>query len=207
VRRAITLSFALALSSTSIAGCADDATSADARGIPAEEDTLRPPGTRLDERFTVADGTLLVGAVFPGTSVTEEFTGGWRALLLVTGDPLTVLDAYRRQAAKAGMDMRPGTSNTTFCRLAAPVRPYMCEAHATGEHDELLLTLHRGMTEDHDSVSHVWLEYTETIEPPVEPLPTTARPREPQPPPLPDRWRPLPRRRGEKFGTPYPPTR
>ena len=56
------------------------------------------PGTALGGGLTVPEGALLQGSTFP-----DLVGGGFRALLLVTGDPVAVYDALAGQAAGLGM--------------------------------------------------------------------------------------------------------
>jgi hypothetical protein len=56
------------------------------------------PGTPLGGGLTVPEGALLQGTAFP-----DLVGGGFRALLLVTGDPVDVFDAMSGQASGLGM--------------------------------------------------------------------------------------------------------
>ncbi|HEX7135544.1 MAG TPA: hypothetical protein VF228_23410 [Iamia sp.] len=59
---------------------------------------LAGPGTPLGGGLSVPEGALLQGTAFP-----DLVGGGFRALLLVTGDPVVVFDAVSGQASGLGM--------------------------------------------------------------------------------------------------------
>lgn len=71
-----------------------------------DPDDLAGPGTPLGGGLTVPEGALLEGATFP-----DLVGGGFRALLLVTGDPVDVFDALAGQASGLGM----ATIGTSGC--------------------------------------------------------------------------------------------
>ena len=66
------------------------------QGIATLAGATRPPGTKLGNGFTVAPGTALIADAFPlgdatvlaGRSIEDR---GWRAYLIVTGDPHGVI--------------------------------------------------------------------------------------------------------------------
>lgn len=82
-------------------------------GIPTLTGATRPPGAELGNGFTVAAGAALMADVFP-LGADEALAnlpfrdGGWRALLLVTGDPREVVRHYLRQAERHGLTLRSG---------------------------------------------------------------------------------------------------
>lgn len=57
------------------------------------------PGTPLGGGLSVPQGSVLLGAAFP-----DLVGGGFRALLLITGDPVDVFDALGGQATSLGME-------------------------------------------------------------------------------------------------------
>jgi hypothetical protein len=63
-----------------------------------DPDDLAGPGTPLGGGLTVPEGALLQGTTFP-----DLVGGGFRALLLVTGDPVAVYDTVVGQASGLGM--------------------------------------------------------------------------------------------------------
>ncbi len=63
-----------------------------------EPEDVAGPGTPLGGGLEVPEGALLQGAAFP-----DLVGGGFRALLLVTGDPVAVYDALGGQASSLGM--------------------------------------------------------------------------------------------------------
>lgn len=64
-----------------------------------DPDDVAGPGTPLGGGLSVPEGALLQGAAFP-----DLVGGGFRALLLVTGDPVAVHDALAGQAVGLGME-------------------------------------------------------------------------------------------------------
>ncbi|MFN8051211.1 MAG: hypothetical protein U0Q22_07250 [Acidimicrobiales bacterium] len=60
--------------------------------VAFDDAALRPPGTVIDGAVVVQDGTSMVGQRFP--TLEPDGAAGWSALLLVTGDPVKVWDAY-----------------------------------------------------------------------------------------------------------------
>lgn len=68
-----------------------------------DPDDLAGPGTPLGSGLSVPEGAFLQGTTFP-----DLVGGGYRALLLVTGDPVAVVDALAGQAYSLGMEGRPG---------------------------------------------------------------------------------------------------
>lgn len=95
-------------------------------GAPVVRGATHGPGTKLPDGFTVAPGSVLIGAVLP-TGVRETINGvpsperGWEALFLVTGDPDKVIAHYRADAARAGIASTPGAR----CESGQPVG-FMC---------------------------------------------------------------------------------
>jgi hypothetical protein len=77
-----------------------------------------PPGTPLGDGFEVVEGTALVGDPIPiGVAVVRQghpiVDEGWTATLIVAGgDPIEIIDAYMRQAERAGLVEQPGTGCT-----------------------------------------------------------------------------------------------
>lgn len=69
---------------------------------------LLPPGTALNDGFVVAEGSALVGAVFPilRAPVQGVPLSGWTAQLVVDADPIAVFNAYVGQARALGYAMR-----------------------------------------------------------------------------------------------------
>ncbi len=78
-------------------------------------DMTEPPGTPLRDGFSVAEGSSLVGALFPVIEdprfIAQEGSGpitSWRAQLLLIGEPLEVFNAYVGQAQAAGFPVVGG---------------------------------------------------------------------------------------------------
>jgi hypothetical protein len=182
-----------------VAGCASgggggsDAVST-LGGAPVVTDATTAAGGRLPDGFSVPDGTVLLGAVEP-TGPTRSVNGvivperGWRALLLVTGDPYDVLDEIRAQAARTGM---PG-SLMPRCEANTHLRWFECEvdAYSPGFFEDpargagFFARLTRGPgNAELGPMSHLLLSFSE-IQP--------ATPRQPEEPPAPmDRTEPVP---------------
>ncbi len=144
-------------------------------------------GAQLFGGLTVARGSLLLGASFPGAAVED----GELALLLVTGDPVAVYNTYVDQAGGLGMVARGGG-----CKGSA--RSLGCTARLLDPDDgeSLAVALERrpagaGM------VSHasLWYRPPGSTDPRPAGQPATAphRPSAPRPPPgpppRPSRWR------------------
>jgi hypothetical protein len=162
------------------------------------------PGTALGDGFTVADGTVLLGGVVPtGTAV--EYEGeliedrGWRALLLVTGDAIGVLDAYAEQAADAGLPVtdryRVGPCFDDVGSVVSCLRSARLGSLQDGRSVDLELK-RTGPSGDRAPLSHLTIHYRETGEPPYPPVPPDICPRyvcrAAAPPPTPTGWPPLP---------------
>jgi hypothetical protein len=89
-------------------------------GAPVVRGATGDAGTELGDGFTVAPGSVLLGAPFPDTShasvggipVPEH---GWTALFLVTGDPYVVLDHYSEQAARIGVPIKNPDAEFSVC--------------------------------------------------------------------------------------------
>lgn len=75
------------------------------------KEPMAGPGTPLGGGFEVPDGALLLGVPFPDLEA-----GGYRALLLVTGDPVEVYNAFGDQAGERGME-REGACFSTGALL------------------------------------------------------------------------------------------
>jgi hypothetical protein len=99
-----------------LAACSSDRPSTATKkleGIPTLAGATQPPGTKLGNGFTVASGAALIADVFP-LGVGEALSNlpiedrGWRALLLITGDPREVVRHYLREAERTGLALRSG---------------------------------------------------------------------------------------------------
>jgi hypothetical protein len=183
-----------------LAACsgAASAGSTEVAGIPVLEGSTWGPGTRLGAGFTVARGSVLVGATFPANDRPVP-DSGFTALLLITGPFSEVFDAYRRQAADIGVDVRPGNAELrAFCWRDEVVKADTCagSGNITSEvvGPTVSLTAYRGPAVGHRApLSHLVLTYDDAG--PGEPAaPIRLRRREPSgaDPPLPTRWPPLP---------------
>lgn len=172
-------------------------------GIPVLEGATSGPGTELGAGFTVAEGSVLVGTTFP--AVDEPVPNpGFSALLLVTGSFQEVFDAYRRQAAELGVQVRPGNAETRqFCWEVSGA--FTCGGSGNITSDvagpTVSMTADRGPQRgDRPPVSHLLLGYEDAG--PGEPgPPVTPRRWQPEPgvPPLPDGWPEL-AEEGEAYG-------
>ncbi|CAN5523377.1 hypothetical protein BH24ACT4_BH24ACT4_15460 [soil metagenome] len=76
-----------------------EVTTADLGPFALEPDGMAGPGTPLGGGLQVPDGSLLLGVPFP-----DLLGKGYRALLLVTGDPVAVFSAVAEQAGGLGME-------------------------------------------------------------------------------------------------------
>jgi hypothetical protein len=70
-------------------------------GIPIVEGAVHGAGTAIGDGFVVAEGSWLVGPPFPQA----QRDGGWRAVLLVTGEIDGVMNDYVRQARALGLQV------------------------------------------------------------------------------------------------------
>ena len=124
-----------------------------ADGRPVLASVSGEPGTELRDGFEVADGSTLIGDVFPdGMLHGEPAASGseWWAVLFVSGEPSTVLDAYLAQAEAIGMtrvqvpeggpeflreDLPPDAQQYTECGVAAEGGPsgYSCSGLAVAD--------------------------------------------------------------------------
>ena len=120
----------------------------DLDGIPVREGATQPPGTPLGPGFTVAEGAHLVGTVFP-----NQHDDGWRAALLVTGDPSAVLESYRQQAKVAGVPMR----NSPVCERTREALKCAVDGATDSGDRTLHVALWRGRVGD-TPLSHAYIE-------------------------------------------------
>jgi len=92
--------------------------------IPVAPGAIRTEGAPIADGFTVVPGTALVGDVFEVVQPEGRLgqaTRSWYAVLLVTGDLRSVVQAYGRQAHALGLDQNGGTdcsvvTTTSYCR-------------------------------------------------------------------------------------------
>lgn len=172
--------------------------------IPVDGESLHPAGTQLGDGFTVADGTALVGGVFPTPTIrfvdrTSVVDRGWRAVLLVAGEPREVMKRYRKQAAAVGMELH---SRATLCGFG-PSDPRIYECFATGvlaapgDPRAISFLLMRGQS-DFGPVSHLNIVYSDPDVPTRPPydvaLETTLTPNAPPgpaAPAVPTIWAPI----------------
>jgi hypothetical protein len=184
-------------------------------GIPVLAGTTRGPGTPLRDGLEVAEGTVLLGTVFP-TGAAVSINGvpvedrGWRASLLVTGDPVEVMRAYLAQAADAGLGEFPDGAGS--CKDDEKAY-YRCEAWSgvwtAAEGGFFSAVLHRreamGATA---AVSHLLLTYRNAgrSTSPTTISFTESGAERPSGVPVPSRWEPL-AGPGEPFGVGFAPTR
>jgi hypothetical protein len=130
-------------------------TRADAGPVPVAAGSTKPEGTALPDGFTVAPGAVAVGDVFPfgalvavaGKPVEDD---GWRAYLVVTGDPIAVVDHYRREAREMGVALQPlracGIHPAAIAISDDPMRgTLLCEASGgDGKHIDVRVRVLRG---------------------------------------------------------------
>src|SRR5918997_1774614 len=112
---------AAVLLTAGIAGCTDeDAAELTTppttlvEGVPVRADATSGPGTDLVAGFSVVEGSVLLGTVFPADYRGSDrglFDRVTTALLLVTGDARQVFDAYADQAAAIGLPVGPDSSS------------------------------------------------------------------------------------------------
>lgn len=84
-------------------------TEADLAPFAVEVDEIAGPGTPLGGGLSVPAGAALLGAPFPDLT-----GGGFRALLLITGDPVEVYNAMGEQSGGLGMDRAGGCLGTAI---------------------------------------------------------------------------------------------
>ena len=150
-------------------------------GVPVREGGTQPAGTPLGPGFTVADGAHLIGAVFP-----NQADDGWRALLLVTGDPGAVLETYRRQAETARVPVR----HEPICEQTAKASHCELDGVNADGTDVFHVTVWRGhVGDDNTPVSHAYVERSNIPAPPrPNAAPPIGGPISVPFPPLPDDW-------------------
>ncbi|MEX1009255.1 MAG: hypothetical protein WD271_15645 [Acidimicrobiia bacterium] len=181
-------------------------------GIPVDAAALQPVGTKLGNGFSVAAGTALVGDVFPIPIVYHQaepiIDRGWRAILLVTGDPRTVMASYQRQARAAGMELHfPPPTLCAFNRISTEI--YECFAmgadDSTNDSRRVTFSLMRGPGL-YGPMSHLTIVYNDPDQPNGvfldSTLPTDAQPG-PEPPAVPRDWERLARPGDFLFGDSY----
>ncbi len=147
-------------------------------GIPVRAGATEGPGAELFAGFSVADGSVLLGTVFPavvdgdyGDVPFEERQ--FRALLLVTGDARRVFEAYAGQAAATGLPVGP-TSSDGVCGDVRVHRATQCSAAASQGapekgHRWVRIDLWRAPADrDRPPLSHVFVGYGERGRPPYE---------------------------------------
>jgi hypothetical protein len=143
----------------SVASCSNEGAVERMDGIPVVRGSTQPAGTPLGDGFEVAEGTVLVGEVFPSSRAglsSDTIDDGWRALLLVTGDLEQVLNAYTTQARAIGLFPHPRCVETPDGVLA-------CTGFADETNHAIEIWLQRGRAEEAGSpVSHVFLRYRRT---------------------------------------------
>ncbi len=96
VRRLLIVTVLVACAAAQVVVISSSAGASDERAL------LRAPGTRLDAGFRVADGTRLVGVVFPKIGSGNSTSTGWKAVLVVKSDALGAMNAYTAQAQQLG---------------------------------------------------------------------------------------------------------
>lgn len=138
---ALTLAFA-----SSAVSCSDghDASTSAARaqavslhGVPVLRGATVGPGATLGPGFEIVPGSRLVGVRFP-----DRAAPGWRALLLVDGDPARVIGDYLQQASALGLPKtRPDCSRVrdlvpvaALLRRARSGNDNVVERWSTGRH-------------------------------------------------------------------------
>jgi hypothetical protein len=210
-RGGVPLLLAIALLLAACAGDDDDDLGVtEVAGIPVLGEHTSGAGAELGDGFTVVDGTVLLGDVVP-TGADVEFEGriiedrGWRAMLLVTGDAETVLDAYAGQAADMDLPLTDPYGGRGCLDDRSGVVSCARRGQAGSDQDvrSVQIELERAPASDGRApLSHLTIDYTETGEPPYPPRASDTCPsyicRTVAPPPVPTEWPPLP-----KVGQPY----
>jgi hypothetical protein len=123
--------------------------------IPTAPGATKPPGTELGNGFTVPDGAVLVG--FPIPRVQGQ---GWRAVLLVEGDPRSAIDGLTGQAERAGFSVNSGCRRTRYGGVPA----FECEAAGTQQQARrsVFVSLYRGLT-GFGPASHMIVSYADDL--------------------------------------------
>jgi len=137
--------------------------------IPTAASVTSPAGTVLGNGFTVPTGASLVGQplpfapLFPSTGGPPLQFKGWRAVLLVSGDPRTAVDALAAEAEHAGMDMAMGCRGPEIAGAAPSF-----ECGGTGRSDDgrrmVGVSFYRGAT-SYGPASHLFVAYLEGVRP------------------------------------------
>jgi hypothetical protein len=134
-------------------------------GIPVLAGATSPPGAPLGDGFVVPDGTVLVAtplpaeddATFYGEPVIDD---GWRALLLLTGDPSDTLRSMLRQAAER--DLRLSEAVCSASDLVFKCRQVFGRLHG-GRLQELRVHVARTLDDAPEPASEVVLVYTDRV--------------------------------------------
>lgn len=147
------------------------------QGIPVLEESFARPGSRLADGFTVADGTVLLGTVFPHQRY-DTGERGWSAVLLLTGEANEVPGAYVDQAATAGLPLVSGGEKPS-CFLQHSV--WSCRATARAAFGDAYrsLIVHTQQAPQRGSrppLAHVLLRYDQGGDDPLPALQAVGRP-------------------------------
>lgn len=145
----------------------------------------------------MVEDTRLVGTTFPNGVIYPSREApyvdhGWNAVLLVEGDPRTVMAAYRRQAAAAGIAFVSRGNRSTMCELESETDLYTCEAFGSSldRSRSMQIDVVRGRP-GYGPVSHAVLHYSDRNLPgegTSSAVPEPTVPRGPKPPPVPHKW-------------------
>lgn len=163
----VLLSFVLAVA------CSDDGKSPHDAVIIDQDEVPEEAG--LGAGLAVADGSAPLAPSFPLIEPGRSEPYGFTSLLLVTGNPVDVLEQYLRQAAHLGLPLV--ASDTDLCRVTAPEGGpdhVMCHAASPidlGDRDppdtrRLFISLYWGAPSDERyPASHLTITYVEGDEP------------------------------------------
>jgi hypothetical protein len=168
-------------------------------GIPVLKGVASGAGTRLGASFRVVEGSVLVGPPMPVSQL--ESDSGFVALLLVTGPFQEVFNAYRRQAARLGIRLRPTQnveSGPSLCWQESGAGAFTCNGSGNVSSDVVgptvsLTAYRRPAGHGRPPLSHLLLEYHDAGPgEPGAPIPDRGRSQLPDDPPLPSKWSELP---------------
>jgi hypothetical protein len=190
-----------------LTGCGDDSEAGSptattlVSGVPVLNGATQPPGSPLDDGFTVPPDSRLIGDVFPAfdwTMLDGEVRivppgRAWRAYLVVAGDPREVVTHFQREAEGAGMALDDGA-----CGPDLYGNGYMCGATWRGgpPSRRLSLSIRRQDRFKQGGTPPPWsfaiVVYRDADE--SEPAPARPGPVDlgAPPPPLPGNWPALP---------------
>jgi len=187
------LVFVAVLVGAGFVGSSDDAGGASTAPIPTLPGAASGPGSDLPNGLSVVEGSALIGSPLPLPPWSSD--DGEVALLVVRGDPRTVMRAYVGQAERLGYTMRTRDSLCT-AETDNQLGLYACVATGFSDNGYLDLQLGRGHA-TYGPISHLWISWNSERYPPTGlseifgQIPVSDAPDGPAPPPVAKEWPPL----------------